>query len=72
MKRRGGKVVSEIVVVEGFRGNVARVAWSLTLDSGLEIRVAGAVSWQLVGCTAVAARAGHGIRRVTGVPSPGP
>ena len=61
-----------MIVVECFGGDVARVVWWLTLDSGLEIGVAGAVSWELVGCSAVAARAGHGVRRVAGVPSPAP
>ena len=48
------------------------MVWWLTLDSGLEMGVAVSVSWGLVGCIAVAARVGHGFRRVAGVPIPGP
>ena len=68
----GGNVVSKIVVVKCFHGDGARLVWWLTLDSGLEMGVAVSVSWGLVGCTAVAARVGHGVRRVAGAPIPGP
>ena len=71
-ERWHGKVVSEVVVVEHVCGNGACVVWWLTLDSGLDIGVAGSVAWRLVDGTAVAARAGHGRSWVTGVPNPGP